>query len=147
MSISPMEKTTVQPIAAPPINEPATVDVEYRWHGNNRVELLENGEAYFPRVFEAMRQAKTEILLETFIVFEDKVGDELKEVLVEAAQRGVRVTARLSHRPEQRWRAPANVRPRPQAPGHPNQLVPTPAPQDRGGGRNHCLYRRDQFFR
>ena len=95
MSISPMEKTTVQPIAAPPISQPAMVDVEYRWQGNNRVELLENGEAYFPRVFEAMRQAKTEILLETFIVFEDKVGNELKEVLIEAAQRGVRVTASL----------------------------------------------------
>ena len=71
------------------------VDVEYGWQGNNRVELLENGEAYFPRVFEAMRQAKTEILLETFIVFEDKVGNELQEVLIAAAQRGVRITASL----------------------------------------------------
>jgi cardiolipin synthase len=42
-----------------------------------------------------MRQAKTEILLETFIVFEDKVGDELQEVLIAAAQRGVRITANL----------------------------------------------------
>jgi cardiolipin synthase len=71
------------------------VDVEYGWQGNNRVELLENGEDYFPRVFEAMRQAKTEILLETFIVFEDKVGNELQEVLIAAAQRGVRITASL----------------------------------------------------
>lgn len=93
MSASPMEKVSVQPIAAPPASEPATVDVDYGWQGNNRVELLENGEAYFPRVFEAMRQAKTEILLETFIVFEDKVGEELKTVLIDAAQRGVRVTA------------------------------------------------------
>jgi cardiolipin synthase len=90
-----MEKTTLEQIAAPPMGEPAAVDVEYAWQGNNRVELLENGEAYFPRVFEAMRQAKTEILLETFIVFEDKVGNELKQVLIDAAQRGVRVTASL----------------------------------------------------
>jgi cardiolipin synthase len=64
MSIPSMEKNTVErSIAAPPISEPTAVDVEYGWQGNNRVELLENGEAYFPRVFEAMRQAKTEILL------------------------------------------------------------------------------------
>ncbi|WP_247254557.1 cardiolipin synthase ClsB [Pseudomonas moorei] len=93
MSASPMDKTTVAPVPAPPVSEPAAVDVEYRWHGNNRVELLENGEAYFPRVFEAMRQAKSEILLETFIVFEDKVGAELQAVLIDAARRGVRVTA------------------------------------------------------
>jgi cardiolipin synthase A/B len=91
-----MDKTNVEHLSTtPPIREPGVVDVEYGWQGNNRVELLENGEAYFPRVFEAMRQAKTEILLETFIVFEDKVGDELKEVLIAAAQRGVRITASL----------------------------------------------------
>ena len=95
MSASPMDKTTVDPVPAPPVSEPAVVDVEYRWQGNNRVELLENGEAYFPRVFEAMRQAKSEILLETFIVFEDKVGAELQDVLIDAARRGVRVTASL----------------------------------------------------
>ena len=93
MSASPMDKTTVDPVSAPPVSEPAVVDVEYRWQGNNRIELLENGEAYFPRVFEAMRQAKSEILLETFIVFEDKVGAELQAVLIDAARRGVRVTA------------------------------------------------------
>ena len=93
MSPSPMEKTAMDHIPTPPVSEPAPVDVDYRWHGNNRVELLENGEAYFPRVFEAMRQAKSEILLETFIVFEDKVGAELQAVLIDAARRGVRVTA------------------------------------------------------
>ncbi|EUB73587.1 Phospholipase D-like domain containing protein [Pseudomonas sp. GM41(2012)] len=96
MSSPSMDKTNVEHLSTtPPIREPGVVDVEYGWQGNNRVELLENGEAYFPRVFEAMRQAKTEILLETFIVFEDKVGDELQEVLIAAAQRGVRITASL----------------------------------------------------
>jgi cardiolipin synthase len=91
-----MEKSTVEHLSTtPPVREPGVVDVEYRWQGNNRVELLENGEDYFPRVFEVMRQAKTEILLETFIVFEDKVGNELQQVLIDAAQRGVRVTASL----------------------------------------------------
>jgi cardiolipin synthase len=96
MSSPPMDKTEVEHLSkTPPIREPGVVDIEYGWQGNNRVELLENGEAYFPRVFEAMRQATTEILLETFIVFEDKVGDELQEVLIAAAQRGVRITVSL----------------------------------------------------
>jgi cardiolipin synthase len=91
-----MEKTSVEHLATtPPAHAPGTVDVEYGWQGNNLVELLENGEAYFPRVFEVMRQAKSEILLETFIVFEDKVGNELQQVLIDAAKRGVRVTASL----------------------------------------------------
>lgn len=96
MSAPPMEKSTVEHLSTTPsVREPGVVDVEYGWQGNNRVELLENGEAYFPRVFEVMRQAKTEILLETFIVFEDKVGNELQQVLIDAALRGVRVTASL----------------------------------------------------
>jgi cardiolipin synthase len=90
-----MEKATAQQIAAPPRGEPAAVDVEYGWHGNNRVDLLENGEEYFPRVFEVLRQAQNEILLETFILLEDKVGNELQQILIEAAQRGVRITVSL----------------------------------------------------
>ncbi|WP_449123673.1 cardiolipin synthase ClsB [Pseudomonas sp. MPG01] len=93
MSSAPLEKSAVEPVAiTPPTREPGQVDVEYHWQGNNRVELLENGEEYFPRVFAAMRAAKSEILLETFIVFEDKIGAELQEILIDAAQRGVRTT-------------------------------------------------------
>ena len=61
------------------------------WTDGNHVQLLINGEAYYPRVFEAMAQAQTEILLETFIIYEDKVGLQLQQVLIEAARRGVRV--------------------------------------------------------
>ena len=70
-------------------------DPDYGWQSGNRVELLENGEAYFPKVFDAMRQAQREILLETFILFEDKVGHELQGILIEAAQRGVKVVVSL----------------------------------------------------
>ena len=62
-----------------------------RWTTGNRFELLENGEAFFPAVFDAIRHAKHEVVLETFIVFEDKVGWELHAALMEAAQRGVSV--------------------------------------------------------
>ncbi|WP_428421176.1 cardiolipin synthase ClsB [Methylibium sp.] len=62
-----------------------------RWVGGNRFGLLENGEAYFPRVFEAIAAARHEVLLETFILFEDKVGLELHAALLQAAQRGAQV--------------------------------------------------------
>lgn len=61
------------------------------WQPGNHFTLLENGEAFFPAVFEAIAQAKHEVILETFILFEDKVGLALHQVLVEAARRGVQV--------------------------------------------------------
>ena len=36
------------------------------WVGGNLVTLLENGDAYFPRVFECIAAAESEVLLETF---------------------------------------------------------------------------------
>ncbi|MEC5398186.1 cardiolipin synthase ClsB [Uliginosibacterium sp. H1] len=59
------------------------------WLPGHAVQMLENGEDYFPRVFEAVSQARREVLIETFILFDDKVGRELREVLIAAAQRGV----------------------------------------------------------
>lgn len=62
-----------------------------RWIGGNRISLLENGEEFFPRVFEAIRQAQREVIVETFILFEDKVGIQLHAAMRAAAQRGVKV--------------------------------------------------------
>lgn len=61
------------------------------WTAGNRIELLENGEEFFPAVFAAIESARHEVLIETFILFEDKVGMALREVLIAAARRGVRV--------------------------------------------------------
>jgi len=62
-----------------------------RWTSGNQFELLENGEQFFPAVFDAIRGAQREVLLETFILFEDKVGKELHAALLDAARRGVQV--------------------------------------------------------
>jgi cardiolipin synthase len=62
-----------------------------RWVSGNRFWLLENGEAFFPRVFDAIAAARREVLIETFILFEDKVGLALHVVLLEAAARGVQI--------------------------------------------------------
>lgn len=61
------------------------------WTSGNRLELLENGDEFFPRVFDAIRRAEREVLLETFIWAEDKTGLELLDALVEAAGRKVRI--------------------------------------------------------
>ncbi|HJR72991.1 MAG TPA: cardiolipin synthase ClsB [Luteimonas sp.] len=61
------------------------------WRPGNRVRLLENGEEFFEAAFAAISSASREVLLETFILFEDKVGLRLQALLIEAAQRGVRV--------------------------------------------------------
>ncbi|RJF99280.1 cardiolipin synthase ClsB [Noviherbaspirillum saxi] len=62
-----------------------------QWTKGNQFSLLENGEEFFPRVFEVIAAARHEVLIETFILYEDKVGTRLHAVLMEAAQRGVQV--------------------------------------------------------
>ncbi len=66
-----------------------------RWIPGNRLQLLENGEAFFPRVFEAIASARHEVILETFILFEDKVGLALHAALRQAARQGARVDITL----------------------------------------------------
>jgi cardiolipin synthase len=61
------------------------------WVPGNRVQLLENGEEYYPKVLAAIAAADTEIIVETFILFEDKVGNAFQKALIDAARRGVRV--------------------------------------------------------
>lgn len=61
------------------------------WVGGNRITLLENGDAFFPRVFACIAAAEREVLLETFILFDDQVGRALHAALLTAARRGVRI--------------------------------------------------------
>lgn len=61
------------------------------WVSGNLFHLLENGEEFFPRVFECIAAARHEVVLETFILFEDKVGLALHAALLQAASRGVQI--------------------------------------------------------
>jgi cardiolipin synthase A/B len=65
--------------------------VSQPWISGNKFTLLENGEAFFPRVFEIIAAAKYEVLIETFILYEDKVGKALHAALLAAARRGVQI--------------------------------------------------------
>ena len=62
-----------------------------KWIEGNDIKLLENGEEFYPRVFDSIANAQKEVVIETFILFEDKVGLQLHEHLVAAAKRGVQV--------------------------------------------------------
>ncbi|VDZ79995.1 phospholipase [Salmonella bongori] len=55
------------------------------WREGNQIQLLENGDQFYPAVFEAIAQAQQKIILETFILFEDEVGKKLHSALLKAA--------------------------------------------------------------
>lgn len=57
----------------------------------HELELLENGREYYDSVFEAIREAREEVMLETFIWFWDDVGKELMSALEVAAGNGATV--------------------------------------------------------
>lgn len=65
--------------------------MKLEWTEGNRIALLENGEAFYPRAFEAIAGARREVLLETFILFDDKVGRALQQALLAAARGGAEV--------------------------------------------------------
>ena len=66
-------------------------DKQGRWVDGNSVELLINGEDFYTRVFECIRAARKEVLVETFIIFEDRIGEGLQQALIQAASNGARV--------------------------------------------------------
>lgn len=59
------------------------------WREGNDIKLLINGEEFFPRVFECIRNATKEVIVETFIVEEDEIGFGLQQALMDAARKGV----------------------------------------------------------
>ena len=59
--------------------------------GGNHAKLLINGEETFNTIFEYIKNAEHYILLEFFIVRNDKTGNQLKKLLMEKAKEGVKV--------------------------------------------------------
>lgn len=58
---------------------------------SNEVVVLTNGLSKFNRLFSAIRDAKDHIHLEYFIIKEDTIGNELKDLLIQKSSEGVRV--------------------------------------------------------
>jgi len=61
------------------------------WLQGNTITLLENGEAFFPALLEAIDGAQQEILLQTYIFAADATGRRVADALMRAAARGVAV--------------------------------------------------------
>ncbi|GGK73254.1 cardiolipin synthase [Rufibacter glacialis] len=59
--------------------------------GGNHVELLLNGEEKFPKVLQALRQAQHHIHLEYYVIDNDTIGNQIKDVLILKARAGVEV--------------------------------------------------------
>lgn len=58
---------------------------------DNDITLLESGTAYFPALIAAIDAAKYDVLFETYIFAEDDTGHAVRDALIRAAQRGVKV--------------------------------------------------------
>lgn len=59
--------------------------------GGNSVELLVNGDKFFPPMLKAIHEAKKTITLETYIWAPGKISDEFIDALSERARHGVKV--------------------------------------------------------
>ncbi len=63
--------------------------------GGNRAEILINGDAFFPPMLKAIRDAKKTVTLETYIWAPGKISDQFIEALAERARNGVKVNVLL----------------------------------------------------
>jgi len=58
----------------------------------NRVEVLTNGDHFYPAMLDAIRQAQETVTMECYIFKKGAIGDQFIEALCERARAGVRVT-------------------------------------------------------
>lgn len=61
------------------------------FHPGNRVEVFSRGDAAFAAMFRAVEEARTEVLLESYILKDDSTGQQFARELANAARRAVTV--------------------------------------------------------
>ncbi|MFB9862982.1 cardiolipin synthase [Rufibacter immobilis] len=59
--------------------------------GGNQVKLLLNGEEKFPEVLQVLQQARHHIHIEYYIIDNDHIGNQIKDILIQKAREGVKV--------------------------------------------------------
>ncbi|MGB6104152.1 MAG: cardiolipin synthase ClsB [Pusillimonas sp.] len=69
----------------------ARKDLRLNWHEGNRIDLLQNGVAFFPALYEAIDAARRSVHLETYIFNLDRTGRRVLDHLRQACERGVKV--------------------------------------------------------
>jgi cardiolipin synthase len=57
----------------------------------NQLKILKNGNETFNAIFEAIKNAKHHIHLEYYILADDKIGNRLKELLIEKKKEGIEI--------------------------------------------------------
>ena len=58
---------------------------------NNRVNILQNGEATFGSILQALEQAEDHIHMEYYVYEDDNIGNKIKDILIEKAIQGLEV--------------------------------------------------------
>lgn len=58
---------------------------------DSRIEVLTNGDEFFPRLIEKMQEAKEYIIMEFFIIKTDTIGQQVLSTLKEKAMQGLKV--------------------------------------------------------
>src|SRR6478609_6616485 len=64
---------------------------EMPFTSHNNAKLLINGDAAFAAIFAGMETAKNYIVVQFYIIRDDAIGQQLKEILIRKAREGVRV--------------------------------------------------------
>jgi cardiolipin synthase A/B len=61
----------------------------------NKIDILQNGDAYFPEMLKAIRAARKTINFQAFIFYSDAIGEQFRDALCERARSGVEVRVLL----------------------------------------------------
>ncbi len=61
------------------------------YHSHNHIEYYKNGETFFPKMIDALKEAKEFIFIEFFIIGDGKEWTAVKDILIEKAKQGVEV--------------------------------------------------------
>lgn len=61
----------------------------------NKIELLQNGDAFFPAMLEAIHGAKKTVNFQAYIMYSDEIGRQFRDALVERAKAGIEVRVLL----------------------------------------------------
>ncbi|MEP6603762.1 MAG: phospholipase D-like domain-containing protein [Spartobacteria bacterium] len=61
----------------------------------NKIDMLQNGDVFFPAMLDAIRTAKKTINFEAFIFYSDSIGQEFRDALCDKARAGLEVRVLL----------------------------------------------------
>ena len=61
----------------------------------NKIELLQNGDEYFPAMLAAIHGARKTVNFEAYIVYSDEIGRQFRDALIERAKSGIEVRVLL----------------------------------------------------